>query len=198
MSNIYDDLFKLIIIGDTDVGKSSIITRYTSNKFNNISLDTTIGIDFKIKILNLDDRIIKLHIWDTAGQERYRTITNAYYNGVHGILLVYDVNNINSLNNITRWIDDINKSVNKSKSIAKIIIGNKIDIQHDDNILKVATNLAMENKIDLVFTSAKNGQGVDDLFYKLINDIIKNTDNQVRQNELITLDINKNNKKCCF
>ena len=95
----YDYLFKIIIIGDSGVGKPAFLLRFTDDSFTGTHL-TTIGVDFKIKIINFEDKTIKLQIWDTAGSERFRTITKTYYKGTHGIILMYDVTNRNSFENI--------------------------------------------------------------------------------------------------
>merc|ERR1711907_636935 len=118
----YDLLIKLLLIGDSGVGKSCLLCRYSDDVFN-ASFITTIGIDFKIRTIELDGKRIKLQIWDTAGQERFRTITTAYYRGAMGILLVYDVTDETSFNNIRQWVKNI--EANAQDNVNKILIGNK-------------------------------------------------------------------------
>ena len=120
----YDHLFKLLIIGESGVGKTCLLLRFTDDSFTANHL-TTIGIDFKIKIINLENKLIKLQIWDTAGQERFRTITKTYYKGAHGIILTYDVTDENSFKNIKNWIKQIEQ--NAQTNVCKVRVGNKCD-----------------------------------------------------------------------
>ncbi|CAM0905613.1 unnamed protein product [Alopecurus aequalis] len=121
----YDHLIKLLLIGDSGVGKSCLLLRFSDDTFTT-SFITTIGIDFKVRTVELDGRRVKLQIWDTAGQERFRTITTAYYRGAMGILLVYDVTDESSFNNIRNWIRNIEQHA--SDNVNKILVGNKVDM----------------------------------------------------------------------
>ena len=123
-SQKYNHLFKLLIIGESGVGKTCLLLRFTDDSFISNHL-TTIGIDFKIKIINLDNKLIKLQIWDTTGEERFRTITKTYYKGAHDIILTYDVTDINSFKNIRNWIKQIEQNV--QNSVCKVLVGNKCD-----------------------------------------------------------------------
>src|SRR5437870_2332915 len=105
MTDNYDYVFKIILIGDSGVGKSSILYRLSDDKFSDVT--STIGVDYKTKIMNIDNKNIKLMIWDTAGQERFRAITSSYYRNVHGAILVYDITNRESFNNLHKWITAI-------------------------------------------------------------------------------------------
>jgi Ras-related protein Rab-8A len=127
----YDELIKLLLIGDSGVGKSCLLLRFSDDTFTT-SFITTIGIDFKIRIIELDNRLIKLQIWDTAGQERFRTITTAYYRGAMGILLVYDVTDESSFNNIRNWIRNI--ELHASDNVNKILVGNKADMDESKRV----------------------------------------------------------------
>merc|ERR1712070_575452 len=118
-------LIKLLLIGDSGVGKSCLLCRYSEDIFNNKFI-TTIGIDFKIRTIELDGKKIKLQIWDTAGQERFRTITQAYYRGAMGILLVYDVTDEKSFQNIRSWMRNIEQHANTE--VVKVLLGNKCDM----------------------------------------------------------------------
>eukprot|EP01099_Mayorella_cantabrigiensis_P000865 TRINITY_DN1367_c0_g1_i3.p1 TRINITY_DN1367_c0_g1~~TRINITY_DN1367_c0_g1_i3.p1 ORF type:complete len:210 (-),score=45.88 TRINITY_DN1367_c0_g1_i3:386-958(-) len=124
-SAAYDYLIKLLLIGDSGVGKSCLLLRFSDDSFTP-SFITTIGIDFKIRTIELDGKRIKLQIWDTAGQERFRTITTAYYRGAMGILLVYDVTDEKSFQNIRNWIRNIEQHA--TESVNKMLIGNKCDM----------------------------------------------------------------------
>jgi len=108
LSSSYDLLIKLLIIGDSGVGKSCMLLRFVDDSYTS-SFITTIGIDFKIKTIELDGKRVKLQIWDTAGQERFRTITTAYYRGAMGLLLVYDVTNDDSFRNVTNWSRNVDQ-----------------------------------------------------------------------------------------
>lgn len=126
MSTDIDLSLKIIILGDSSVGKTNILTRYTKNLFSDDS-KTTIGVEFGTKILDLNNHKIKLQIWDTAGQERYKAVTVAYYKGSKGAFIVYDVTNKSSFDNLENWIKDIKKNGDKETSI--IIVGNKTDLE---------------------------------------------------------------------
>nr|XP_032836009.1 ras-related protein Rab-35 isoform X2 [Petromyzon marinus] len=106
MAREYDHLFKLLIIGDSGVGKSSLLLRFSDNVFSGSHI-TTIGVDFKIRTMDVGGERVKLQIWDTAGQERFRTITSTYYRGTHGVIVVYDVTSAESFVNVQRWLQEI-------------------------------------------------------------------------------------------
>lgn len=121
----YDYLFKLLLIGDPGVGKTSLLLQFGDGTYS----ENHIGIDFKLRTIKQDSKIIKLQIWNTAGQERFRTITSSYYRGARGLFVVYDVTNQLSFNNLNEWFDEIDKHV--SKDVIKILIGNKMDMETD-------------------------------------------------------------------
>merc|ERR1711934_1027626 len=150
----YDMLIKLLLIGDSGVGKSCLLCRYSDDVFNS-NFITTIGIDFKIRTIELDGAKIKLQIWDTAGQERFRTITQAYYRGAMGILLVYDVADDKSFNNIRTWMRNIEQHANEQ--VVKILLGNKCDNTEDKRMVtkQQGEDLAKEYGIQFFETSAK-------------------------------------------
>jgi small GTP-binding protein len=121
----YDHLFKILIIGNSGVGKSNLLLRFSDGSFQD-SFQPTIGVDFKIKSLTWDNKLIKLQLWDTAGQERFRTITSSYYKGAQAVLIVYDVTNRNSYNDVQLWIEDLEKHTGGKGNVAKIIVGRNI------------------------------------------------------------------------
>lgn len=180
----YDNLLKLLVIGDSGititikriynsvgVGKSCLLLRFCDDSFTP-SFITTIGIDFKIRIVDLDGKRIKIQIWDTAGQERFRTITTAYYRGAMGIMLVYDVTDERSFNNIRNWLRNIDQYA--SEGVNKILIGNKCD-DIDRRVVERerGVELAREYGLKFMETSAKNGVNVDEAFFTLARDIKK-------------------------
>merc|ERR1711907_545291 len=158
----YDYLIKLLLIGDSGVGKSCLLCRYSEDIFNNKFI-TTIGIDFKIRTIELDGKKIKLQIWDTAGQERFRTITQAYYRGAMGILLVYDVTDDKSYNNIRTWMRNIEQHANEQ--VVKILLGNKCDMPDKKMVTyEQGADLAKEFSIQFYETSAKTNVNVEEAF----------------------------------
>lgn len=167
----YDYLIKLLLIGDSGVGKSCVLLRFSDDSFTP-SFITTIGIDFKIRTIELDGKRIKLQIWDTAGQERFRTITTAYYRGAMGILLVYDVTDERSYNNIRNWIRNIEQHA--SEGVDRILIGNKCDM-NDKKVITTEQGQALADEFGIRFveTSAKSNIGVEEAFFALARDIKK-------------------------
>ncbi|OQR74118.1 ras-related protein Rab-8A-like, partial [Tropilaelaps mercedesae] len=116
--------YKILVLGDSNVGKTCIVHRFCDERFYDTYI-STIGIDFKQKIINLDGTPVKLQIWDTAGQERFRTLTTAYYRGAMGILIMYDVTNMDSFNHLTYWLRNVDE--NASPDVVKVLVGNKCD-----------------------------------------------------------------------
>jgi len=203
-SAAYDYLIKLLLIGDSGVGKSCLLLRFSDDSFTP-SFITTIGIDFKIRTIELDGKRIKLQIWDTAGQERFRTITTAYYRGAMGILLVYDVTDERSFKNIRNWFSNIEQHA--SEGVNKILIGNKCDWVEKKAITKEQGQaLADEFGIKFLETSAKANINVEEAFFTLARDIKKrliDTHAQEQQNSPKRLDLDNKNPKsssgssCC-
>eukprot|EP01104_Vermistella_antarctica_P007148 TRINITY_DN178_c0_g1_i2.p1 TRINITY_DN178_c0_g1~~TRINITY_DN178_c0_g1_i2.p1 ORF type:complete len:218 (+),score=43.40 TRINITY_DN178_c0_g1_i2:206-859(+) len=165
----YDYLIKLLLIGDSGVGKSCLLLRFSDDSFTP-SFITTIGIDFKIRTIKLDGKLIKLQIWDTAGQERFRTITTAYYRGAMGILLVYDVTDEKSFSNIRNWIRNIEQHA--TESVNKMLLGNKCDMV-DRRVVDTERGKELADSYGIKFleTSAKNSINVEEAFFTLAKDI---------------------------
>ncbi|XP_018411166.1 PREDICTED: ras-related protein Rab-8A isoform X2 [Nanorana parkeri] len=169
MAKTYDYLFKLLLIGDSGVGKTCVLFRFSEDAFNSTFI-STIGIDFKIRTIELDGKRIKLQIWDTAGQERFRTITTAYYRGAMGIMLVYDITNEKSFDNIKNWIRNIEEHA--SADVEKMILGNKCDVNEKRQVSKEkGDKLASEYGIKFMETSAKANINVENAFFTLARDI---------------------------
>ncbi|PVU95149.1 hypothetical protein BB561_002030 [Smittium simulii] len=176
----YDFLIKLLLIGDSGVGKSCLLLRFSDDSFTP-SFITTIGIDFKIRTIELDGKRIKLQIWDTAGQERFRTITTAYYRGAMGILLVYDVTDERSFNNIKNWIRNVEQHA--SEGVNTILIGNKCDMEDRRTVdAERGKQLASEYGLSFLETSAKANINVDEAFFSLARDIKKRIIDSAEEN----------------
>jgi Ras-related protein Rab-8A len=166
----YDYLVKLLLIGDSGVGKSCLLLRFSDDSFTT-SFITTIGIDFKIRTIELDGKRIKLQIWDTAGQERFRTITTAYYRGAMGILLVYDVTDESSFNNIRNWMRNIEQHA--ADNVNKILVGNKADMDESKRAVPTAKGQALADEYGVNFfeTSAKTNLNVENVFFTIAREI---------------------------
>merc|ERR1712054_323336 len=121
----YDYLFKLLLIGDSGVGKSCLLLRFADDTYTDTYI-STIGVDFKIRTVEIEGKVIKLQIWDTAGQERFRTITSSYYRGAHGIIVVYDVTDEESFNHVKQWLVEIDRYCHEH--VNKMLVGNKCDL----------------------------------------------------------------------
>ncbi|KAF7640186.1 hypothetical protein Mgra_00000013 [Meloidogyne graminicola] len=166
----YDLLFKLLLIGDSGVGKTCILYRFSDDAFNSTFI-STIGIDFKIKTIELRGKKIKLQIWDTAGQERFHTITTSYYRGAMGIMMVYDITNTRSFENISKWLRYINEHA--SEDVIKVLLGNKCDMSDRRVISKErGEQIAIDHSIRFLETSAKANINIEKAFYELAEAIL--------------------------
>ncbi|XP_077254246.1 ras-related protein RIC1-like [Tasmannia lanceolata] len=169
MNPEYDYLFKLLLIGDSGVGKSCILLRFADDSYVE-SYISTIGVDFKIRTVEQDGKTMKLQIWDTAGQERFRTITSSYYRGAHGIIIVYDVTDQESFNNVKQWLNEIDRYA--SENVNKLLVGNKSDMT-DNKVVSSETAQAFADEIGIPFleTSAKNATNVEQAFMTMAAEI---------------------------
>ena len=196
-SNEVEFVFKILLLGDSEVGKSCFLMRYSDNVFVENYI-TTIGLDYKLKSVKLDSgKTIKVQLWDTAGQDKYRTIAKNYFKGSHGILLLYDVTKQSSFQNIRDWIQDIREEVSQKAII--FLIGNKIDLVDKRKISKEkGKELAEEYKLPFFEASAKSGENVDEVFkalYKKISEVYGDLEKEMgtKLNKR-----KKNKRKCCF
>ncbi|CDO71904.1 hypothetical protein BN946_scf184940.g51 [Trametes cinnabarina] len=172
----YDYLFKLLLIGDSGVGKSCLLLRFAEDAFTDSYL-STIGVDFKIRTIQLDGKTVKLQIWDTAGQERFRTIAAAYYRGAHGIIMVYDVTEMETFSNVKVWLQEIDKHA--SEGVKKLMIGNKSDLVERKVVeYSVAKEFAGSLSIPFIETSAKNSTNVEEAFTLMAKTIKDDIDTQ--------------------
>lgn len=169
MNPEYDYLFKLLLIGDSGVGKSCLLLRFADDTYTE-SYISTIGVDFKIRTIELDGKTIKLQIWDTAGQERFRTITSSYYRGAHGIIVVYDTTDQESFNNVKQWLQEIDRYA--CENVNKLLVGNKCDLTHKKVVdFQTAKEYADSLSIPFLETSAKNATNVEQAFMTMAAEI---------------------------
>jgi len=167
----YDFLVKTILIGDSGVGKSSLLYRFTDQDWNPHYI-ATIGVDFKVMTFERQNKVVKLQLWDTAGQERFRTITHAYYRGSHGIVVVYDVTNRETFDDIRHWLEDVRKY--GADDVPMIIVGNKADmVKHRQVSTEEGQALAASLVCDHFETSAKDDVGVEVAFNKIVHHCLK-------------------------
>ncbi|TDH70320.1 hypothetical protein CCR75_002231 [Bremia lactucae] len=167
----YDYLFKIVLIGDSGVGKSNLLSRFTRNEFH-LESKSTIGVEFATKSIVAEGKTIKAQIWDTAGQERYRAITSAYYRGAVGALLVYDITKHGTFENVERWLKELRDHADAHTVI--MLVGNKSDLRH---LRAVSTEEAMafaeKQTLAFIETSALEATGVDTAFQRLLTEIYK-------------------------
>ena len=175
--------FKIILIGEPGVGKTSIMSKYISNEFKS-SYQSTLGVEFKSKEIYLDNSsCARLKIWDTCGQERFRSITRQYFKNSNGVFLVFDLTNGETLKKINVWLRDIKDNINDDDCVI-FLIGNKMDVKtRDISISEEAKQFANDKKINYYEVSAKTGTGVINVFEKITKKMINNIKNENNNNE---------------
>ncbi|EEB10525.1 RAB 3 and, putative [Pediculus humanus corporis] len=163
----FDYMFKLLIIGNSSVGKTSFLFRYADDSFTSAFV-STVGIDFKVKTVFRHDKRVKLQIWDTAGQERYRTITTAYYRGAMGFILMYDITNEESFNSVQDWVTQIKTYSWDNAQV--ILVGNKCDME-DERVISFERGKQLSEQLGIEFfeTSAKENINVKAVFERLVD-----------------------------
>eukprot|EP01130_Rhizamoeba_saxonica_P007094 TRINITY_DN2847_c0_g1_i1.p1 TRINITY_DN2847_c0_g1~~TRINITY_DN2847_c0_g1_i1.p1 ORF type:complete len:206 (-),score=43.16 TRINITY_DN2847_c0_g1_i1:87-677(-) len=157
--------FKFVMVGDSNVGKSSLLLRYCDDTFTD-SFISTIGVDYKKKNIEVDNTNVSLQLWDTAGQERFRTITSSYYRGAHALIIVFDVTNMDSFQNVDKWVKEVKRFTDES---AVMLVGNKIDLKDSRVVTKEeAESMAAEQYLCSYYeTSCATGEGVEEAFAAL-------------------------------
>ena len=195
----FDLRFKIMVIGESKVGKTSVIKKYTQNKFGGVYL-TTVGVDFQDKIINIDDKKIRLQIWDTAGQERFRNITKNYFNSSNGFLLIYDITDKDSLEHLNFWSAQI--QLNAPEKSKCVLVGNKCDLEGSRAVSKEEGKIyAEKNKIKFFETSAKDGTNINEVFEYIANEIYKEQKMEMRSvtsSQVLSKEQTfKKKKKCC-
>ena len=193
-----DKSYKILLLGDSAVGKTCFLKRYIDDTFQDVYL-STIGFDYKYKCTTLKDgKNIRMQIWDTAGQERFRTIARSYYKGAHGIILIYDVTNQKSFDNIKKWLAQIKEEA--SSKVCVLLVANKIDIEKREVTKEEGETLANNYNLDIYESSAKDNINVSEVFQDLaetINEkhkILKERGKKLNEN---IPEINQNKKRCC-
>ncbi|KAK7263722.1 hypothetical protein RJT34_31316 [Clitoria ternatea] len=167
----YDYLFKVVLIGDSGVGKSNLLSRFTKNEFS-LESRSTIGVEFATRSIHVDDKIVKAQIWDTAGQERYRAITSAYYRGAVGALLVYDVTRRVTFENVERWLKELRDHTDAN--IVIMLVGNKADLRHLRAVsIDDAKAFAEKENTFFMETSALESLNVDNSFTEVLTQIYR-------------------------
>ncbi|KAJ3448036.1 ras and ef-hand domain-containing protein [Anaeramoeba flamelloides] len=165
----YHHLVKLIVLGDTGVGKTSIILKYIENKFL-LTVPSTIAVDFKFQVLNILNRKVRVQVWDTAGQEIFRGIVRNYYRRSHGVILIYDVVNKNSFDSLPSWFEEIEENCDHTNIV---LTGNKYDLCQSRKVkIEEGAKLAEEHKSEYIEVSAKSGHNIQKMFEKLITKIV--------------------------
>ncbi|XP_030646566.1 ras-related protein Rab-26-like [Chanos chanos] len=180
-SEFYDIAFKVMLVGDSGVGKTCLLVRFKDGAFLAGSFISTVGIDFRNKVLSIDGVKVKLQIWDTAGQERFRSVTHAYYRDAHALLLLYDVTNKASFDNIQAWLTEIHEYA--QQDVVLMLLGNKADATHDRVVKREeGEKLAKEYGVPFMETSARSGLNVE-LAFTAIAKELKHRSMKVDPNE---------------
>ena len=187
--------YKVLILGDKAVGKSCFLIHFTENKFQEIYLSTA-GMDYKYKdVMYEEGKTIRLQIWDTAGQERYRTITTGLFKGAVGIILMYDITDKQTFNNVREWIKSIEEET--SKKVILILVGNKVDKKEREVLKAEGEQIAEEYNFPFFETSAQSGLNVNSVFETLAKLIVEKKAQSANQGHKLTNTKNNEKKKCC-
>ena len=192
-------VYKVLLLGDSSVGKTCFLLRYCDKSFQDVHL-STIGLDYRLKTITLkNNKNIKLQIWDTAGQDRFRAITKNYYKSANGVLLIYDISNLQTYENVKNWISQIREEANPNVII--YIVGNKIDLPKEKRVVNIedGEKIAEEFEIKFKEASAKSGTNVNEIFEELVEQIDEKfskleAPKKKKGNQLYT---GKKKKKCC-
>jgi len=166
----YDYLFKILLVGESGVGKSCLLLRYADDSFTDAFI-STIGVDFKIKTVTINDKTVKLQIWDTAGQERFRTITTTYYRGAHGVILAYDITDRVSFSRLPNWLAEIQRFA--KEDVVILLVGTKLDLAEKREVsTQEGKDFAAKHNMQFLEASSKSKMGVDEAFSTLGTTII--------------------------
>ena len=192
-----EETIKIIILGNSEVGKTSFLIRFTKNKFDETYL-ATIGIDYKYRIINIENKLYKLTFYDTAGEERYKSIPKNHIKNVQGIILMYDITNKKSFDSIIDWISDVKEI--KGENFPMILVGNKIDLNESREVTEeMGYELAEKNQIEFFETSNKDGTNIQEAGLEIVYKILSETKvNNSRIERIGTANTNNcTSRKCC-
>ena len=192
----FDVKYKIMVLGESKVGKTSLIKRFTKDQFGGVYL-TTVGMDFQDKIIEIEDKKIRLQVWDTAGQERFRNVTKSYFQSSHGLLVVYDITDKESFEKINFWIKNIKENAPENAKL--ILVGNKCDLANERQVsYEEGEKKASNYNIKFFESSAKDGTNVKEFFFYLANDIYQDEKAKGKDNKkTVQLDSKKKGKKGC-
>ena len=190
----YDIKLKIMVLGESMVGKTCLITRYTNDKFGGRYL-CTVGIDFQKKKIEKNDKKVLLQIWDTAGQERFRNVTKNYFHASQGFVLAYDINNKESFDKVQYWVEQI--QTNAEEKIKCILIGTKCDLDKREVSKEEGEELGEKYGYKFLETSAKENININETFETLVSEILVNYENKNLRNSLTLKKGDKKKKKCC-
>lgn len=180
--DIFDVILKVVLIGDSGVGKSNLLSRYTRNEFN-LESKSTIGVEFATRSIKIDGKQVKAQIWDTAGQERFRAITNTYYRGAVGALLVYDVSKLSTYEHVAQWLKELRDQGDSGLII--LLVGNKSDLVDQRAVTtEEGRTFAEENGLKFIETSAMNASNVDDAFTTILTESYRYVSNKPLHNDM--------------
>ena len=195
MSKINTDcVYKVLLLGDSTVGKTCVLLKYTDKIFQDTHM-MTIGLDYRLKTMKLQNgQDVKLQIWDTAGQDRFRSITKNYYKGSNGIILIYDVTSLKTFENVKSWVSQIHEEI--SDKVVIYLVGNKVDMEEERKVTtEEGQKLAEELGVPFIETSAKSGLNIDEIFNDIVERIHKAFGNIKKPTKNITYQAP--DKKCC-
>ncbi|GAV70758.1 Ras domain-containing protein [Cephalotus follicularis] len=183
-------LFKIVLIGDSAVGKSNLLSRFACNEFDSNS-KATIGVEFQTQVVEIDGKEVKAQIWDTAGQERFRAVTSAYYRGAVGALIVYDITRRSSFESVKRWLDEL--TIHCDTTVARMLVGNKCDLENIRDVSKEeGKTLAEEEGLFFMETSALDSTNVEAAFEVVIRQIYNNVSRKVLNSDAYKAELTVN------
>jgi Ras-related protein Rab-1A len=198
----FDMLYKIIVVGDSGTGKSSLMHKFCDNTFSE-SYISTIGIDFRVKDCEKNGKKIRLQIWDTAGQERFRVIAKSYYRGAQFTIVTFDLTNRESFDNVEKWISDVIN--NGNDKIKFLLVGTKSDLIENDYDRKYIFDFVESRNLKYIESSSKNGENIDEIFNFIISEMIKDSalqydrknDNKIDNKKLVKPKVSQIESKCC-